>query len=477
MSNRDERKKHNKEVLLILNSKYSRIVSTILYILYITYLPLKFLELLDLLALRAIKPAYLALVAQIGSKRPSLSIYLKRKERQLIKATLLLLEKALMLPLFIMELIDAFQGSLRKITPPLYLDLIQCLRRTSLLNNLTKKPMLKSAVAMSLILVFSIYSYALHSTLDPNSPVKPALLEHKFKALAPIEQLLVTTEALEATSKSISKAETNKEAPPTDIASFRDIFTSESLIHMSRGKLDLREVSITFDGGEANHAKEILSVLRSKEIQTTIFLTGRFIRKNPEIVREILADGHEVGNHTLSHPHLTDFDRTLVHTTLPKITKEYFLEQITTTADLFREVTGEEMAPFWRAPYGEINLELTQWAFEAGFIHIGWTADYKRRKSLDTLDWVKDKDSKNYLTANEIHKRILDFDTIEAGLKGGIILMHLGTNRRGDYAVSVLDDIIDDIRERGYSFVKISEMARGKFIATGKRTRELIALR
>ncbi len=62
----------------------------------------------------------------------------------------------------------------------------------------------------------------------------------------------------------------------------------DKLISMSRGKSDSRDLSLTFDGGEVNHAKEILSILRSKEIETTIFLTGRFIKRNPELVRQML---------------------------------------------------------------------------------------------------------------------------------------------------------------------------------------------
>ena len=244
-----------------------------------------------------------------------------------------------------------------------------------------------------------------------------------------------------------------------DIETLKEHFASKKLIDISRGEQKSGELSITFDGGETNHAREILGVLKDKGIETTFFLTGLFIYKNPELVLEILRSGHEVGNHTMDHPHLTAFNDTLVHKTLPDVTKQYFLDQIESTARIYKELTGENMAPYWRAPYGEINSELTAWALEAGFVHVGWTRDYKNRKTLDSLDWVTDKEAKIYHTAMEIKDRILDFDTIEPGLNGAIILMHLGTRRREERAVSVLGDIIDEVRLKGFNFVKVSRIA------------------
>ena len=353
-----------------------------------------------------------------------------------------------------------------------------------------RTPLLKSGAALTLILVTSLYSYAFHSDIAPppesgsliievavpqDSPGKVAASEDMAsEPNVEKEPLHVATLAPPA-RPTPSKATIKIHAAP-DIESFKGLYEPGALVNISRGRRDVKELSLTFDGGGANHAREILGVLRDKGIETTLFLTGRFIKKNPEIVMQMLADGHEIGNHTMNHPHLTDFNRTRAHRTLERVTKEYLLDEILTTARLYRELTGQEMAPFWRAPYGEINKEITQWAYNAGFLHVGWTADYKNKKSLDTLDWVKDKDSKNYYTAEEIRNRILDFDTMEAGLKGAIILMHLGTSRRDEKAVSVLPDIIDDLRERGYNFVKISQMTAAKFPLAANKSAEIPAI-
>ncbi|MFZ3072227.1 MAG: polysaccharide deacetylase family protein [Thermodesulfobacteriota bacterium] len=231
---------------------------------------------------------------------------------------------------------------------------------------------------------------------------------------------------------------------------------------VTRGGTDKPELCLTFDGGsEAFDTALILDTLRERGIRTTIFLTGGFIQKFPDIVRTIVADGHEVGNHTLTHPHLTTFEHDRRHSTLPNVTKEFLLKELLETERLFKETTGRGMARLWRAPYGEVNAELRAWAFEKGYAHVGWTADYAARESLDTLDWVKDASSKHYRTAGEMKQRVLDFGKNSNGLNGGIALMHLSSDRAEDKLSEVLGELIDELDKRGYRFVKASTIIEG----------------
>jgi len=228
---------------------------------------------------------------------------------------------------------------------------------------------------------------------------------------------------------------------------------------ITRGDIHSTKISVTFDGGMGSRqASEILDILKKRKIKTTIFLSGRFIRANPGITRRILADGHEVGNHTTTHPHLTQLEINGTQKTLPNVTRAFLLDELNTTERLFFKVTGRHMSPLWRAPYGEINKELRRWAFSAGYLHIGWTYDARSGRSLDSLDWVADKDSRLYHGPKEIVKKIIDFDKRGGGLGGGIILMHLDTERGADRAASVLGEILDDLLERGFSPVKISDI-------------------
>ncbi len=231
---------------------------------------------------------------------------------------------------------------------------------------------------------------------------------------------------------------------------------------ITRGSDQNMRLSITFDGGsEDDDAERILDALSTKGLTTTIFLTGAFIRKYPALVRRMLLDGHEIGNHTMNHPHLTDFERTLRHKTIVGVDKALVQRELRDAAEAFKAVTGTEMSPLWRAPYGEVNDEIRRWAFEAGYIHIGWTSNNKKKESLDTLDWVSDRKSRFYRSPYEIKKRILDFGKDGNGINGGIVLMHLGTGRKSDRAASILPDLLDALMRRGYELVKVSDLVDG----------------
>ncbi|HYB72037.1 MAG TPA: polysaccharide deacetylase family protein, partial [Candidatus Sulfotelmatobacter sp.] len=172
---------------------------------------------------------------------------------------------------------------------------------------------------------------------------------------------------------------------------------------ISRGAMEAQDVALTFDGGdESNATGAILDALRSRGVHATMFLTGRYIRRHPDLVRRMLAEGHEVGNHTNTHPHLTSYARDGRHATLPDVTREFLQAQLRAAEESFREVAGRPLAAFWRAPYGEHNGEIRAWAAEAGYRHVGWTRDAAGREDLDSRDWVADPTSRIYRSSREI---------------------------------------------------------------------------
>jgi peptidoglycan-N-acetylmuramic acid deacetylase len=183
-----------------------------------------------------------------------------------------------------------------------------------------------------------------------------------------------------------------------------------------------------------------------------MFLTGEFIRNHPDVVRRIAVDGHEVGNHLLHHDHLVDEKTRRLLTT-----KEAFLGQLREVERLYTETTGKGMVKLWRAPYGDVNTDILNWAAAAGYTHVGWTRS--GRLSLDTLDWVADPNSPLYRSADEIVRRIETFEKNDpAGLKGGIVLMHLGSERSSDFPHRKLTGLIDRLSEKGYRSVPVSEI-------------------
>jgi len=195
-------------------------------------------------------------------------------------------------------------------------------------------------------------------------------------------------------------------------------------------------------------------------VMATFFLTQRYILQNPAIVRRIAAEGHEVGNHTSTHPHLTSWNRTRRHDTLPGIDQAFIERELTGVSRAFESVTGLAMAPLWRAPFGEINGELLDLAATAGWRHVGWTRDDGGgRHTLDSLDWVDERASRNYLSSSQIGARIRSFGAGAGGLNGGIVLMHLST-RREDPHVTRLGELIDALRRDGYRIVTVGELRR-----------------
>jgi len=241
------------------------------------------------------------------------------------------------------------------------------------------------------------------------------------------------------------------------------IIPYETLVQsLQRGDMTVPEIALTFDGGStANNALPILKVLKEKQVAATFFLTGAFMKRYPDIVRQIIADGHSVGNHTFSHPHLTTYEENRQQNTRPAVTKAFFQQELLKTDSLFFAITGVHLKPFWRAPYGEQNRELREWAAELGYRHILWTIGKIPGENMDTRDWVSDESSELYKSAQEIRDAVLNFgiqDPGGYGANGSIVLMHLGTNRKEDFLYQVLPEIIDGFRQRGYTFCTVSEL-------------------
>ena len=227
-----------------------------------------------------------------------------------------------------------------------------------------------------------------------------------------------------------------------------------------RGNRADKKIALTFDGGYLDNAtEEILDILKQEKVKATMFLTAIYMKEYPELTRRIAADGHVIGNHTWAHPHLTTFAKNRKHRTLENITSELINYELLRTAELYKEITGNNMSRIWRAPFGEHNYEIRMWAADAGYRHIGWTVGRNWDEGMDTLDWVADKSSPAYRTANEIVEKILAFGNGKKnGANGTIILMHLGTERIDDYPHLKLPMIIDQLSKRGYQFVTILEM-------------------
>ncbi len=219
--------------------------------------------------------------------------------------------------------------------------------------------------------------------------------------------------------------------------------------NLTRGPRDRREVLVSFDAGSSNRgAAQILDTLASRGVRTTVFLTGVFIRRYPGLVKRIAREGHEVGNHTNTHPHLTTYAQDRRQATRPGVDKEFLAAELAETAWLYQETTGLVLAPIWRAPYGEQNGQIRRWAAEAGYWHVGWTGG---RAGLDGLDWVRDPASTFYRSAGDVVARL-----IARAENGGIILLHLGSDREEPIS-PLLPLLLDGLSARSFRFALASE--------------------
>lgn len=229
---------------------------------------------------------------------------------------------------------------------------------------------------------------------------------------------------------------------------------SGEAFNLVRGPQGRRQVCLTFDGGSnAEVADEVLDALRARGIRTTLFLTGAFIQRFPERVLRMVADGHEVGNHTWSHPHFAPNG-----TRDPQWTQARVQGELLAADAAFHRLTGRPMAPLWRAPYGEHTADIRRWAEAVGYRHIYWS------EGADTLDWATPRERSLYRSGQAILKRLKARMAKPDG-DGLIVLMHLGSERQAeDRPSNGLGAFLDEALRAGWTFVPVSSylQAAGK---------------
>ena len=278
--------------------------------------------------------------------------------------------------------------------------------------------------------------------------------------IAPDSNLVIDNQRLYAGKNRFALWMLNAGGQSTLIDSFTVDFNSARIDYLRRYVTRVdgvdKVLALTFDGGSLNNGTEkILDILKQTGIRCTIFLTGTFIHKYPHLVRRMVKDGHEIGNHSYNHPHLTRLEIDGSNASLTGVSREFIYDQLLKADSLFRSVTHRPMAPYWRAPFGELNNDILLWAAEAGFKHIGWS------QRCDTWDWVADTSSALYRTNGQILEHVLTVERKE-GLNGKILLMHLGSERKADFPYMILKEMIETLQSRGYHFVLISELLNKK---------------
>jgi peptidoglycan-N-acetylmuramic acid deacetylase len=223
------------------------------------------------------------------------------------------------------------------------------------------------------------------------------------------------------------------EATPTAAQPRRPTPTAEAApaggwSEVVRGYPGKKRVALTFDAGSTGETMPaVLDVLRQRHIHITMFFTGKFVEQYPDGVKQAVADGHEIANHTYSH--LDSLG----------LTDQQLKDELARTESIIYNLTGVSTKPYWRPPYGSRDNHVLNVAKSQGYRSIYWTLD-----SLDSVGQVK--------TPDFIFNRVTN--TPDFNLDGAIILQHFGS----DASAQALPRILDRLKEMGYSVVTISDL-------------------
>ncbi|MEU8359505.1 polysaccharide deacetylase family protein [Nonomuraea sp. NPDC048882] len=197
----------------------------------------------------------------------------------------------------------------------------------------------------------------------------------------------------------------------------------------------LKCVALTFDDGPGEHTGRLLDMLSTRDVKATFFVIGQMVAadKGGHTVRRIVGDGHEIGNHSWSHPALSE----LPHEAVKRELKH--------TEDIVQRLTGVRMRVM-RPPYGATDEAVAAETRREGLAQILW--------SVDTLDW-RDRESATVVKRASQAK------------PGSIVLLH-DIHRT---TVDAVPEMLDRLGRKGYTFVTVSELY-GRTPAPGRKYTE-----
>ncbi len=196
-------------------------------------------------------------------------------------------------------------------------------------------------------------------------------------------------------------------------------------ILIKHGNINKKQISFTYDTGtKDSETSEILNVLKKHNVKCTFFTTGVWANKFPALVNRIVSEGHEIANHSLDHPDMT------------QISYSDMLKTVIEGEKAIKAVTGIKTTLF-RHPFGHWNTEVLKAVGEAGYKYsIYW--------SIDTLDWTLPP-------MQSIVNRIL-----KNPKNGDIVLMHIAGNNTAE----ATDRAIGNLEARQYKLVTVSTILK-----------------
>lgn len=184
-------------------------------------------------------------------------------------------------------------------------------------------------------------------------------------------------------------------------------------------------LALTFDDGPGIYTPALLKTLSKVGAKATFFLVGKRVEDRPQIAKQIAAHGHAIGNHTYSHA------------SLPAHSDNEILDELKVTQEILEKATGRRPT-MYRPPYGQTDERVLGLAAQTELAEILWTDT--------TLDWSLVDSKKIKATVLKLAKR------------NGVILMHDVVPE----TVKVMPEVLKELKKRGYHFVTVPTLLRGK---------------
>lgn len=208
---------------------------------------------------------------------------------------------------------------------------------------------------------------------------------------------------------------------PEVIPEASEILKNHSVIYY--GQTEEKILYLTFDAGYDNGYHEtILNTLKEKDVKAAFFVDSNFLKRNAELAKRIVAEGHLLCNHSKSHPDTS------------KLSKEEFTEQIIGWENIYKETVGCDPPKYFRPPMGKFSENSLSFADELGYTTVFWSYAYN--------DWQNDKQPSHDYALSNLKERIHP---------GAVILLHSTSKTNSE----ILCSAIDMLRNEGYSFSTI----------------------
>jgi peptidoglycan-N-acetylmuramic acid deacetylase len=197
-----------------------------------------------------------------------------------------------------------------------------------------------------------------------------------------------------------------------------------------KGPSNKKILYLTFDNGYENgYTAQILDVLKKEHVPATFFVTGHYLKTAPELVQRMVKEGHIVGNHSWSHPDLTQVSDEKLKLELKKVKQE--------TAKL----TKQKEMNYMRPPRGILSERTLALAKEEGYTHVLW--------SLAFVDWQ---------TNNQKGWKYAYQNIMAQAHPGAILLLHTVSKDNAE----ALEKVIQDLKKEGYQFKSLDYLTKNQ---------------